>query len=192
MMLLPYTLGMPGLLDTAADWLTTQYGTGHYSSEPWSAHDHYRRGQAFAFAVLLQRAMMLRASGIPGGALESATDWRKQIGYLWPGWTAEEDLAMIEALCLTFRRSASYNATEIHDALVAVLSAICGATTSAVVVTDNPGQVDVQFYAPLSSTSRRQQQAIRWLLWRMIPAHVECYLAWPDEGVGPDPLTAEE
>ena len=191
-MLLPYALGIPGLLDTAASWLKPLYGTGHYSDEPWSEHDHYRRGQAFAFAVLLQRAMMLRASGVPGGALESVTDWRKQIGYLWPGWTTEEDLAMIEALCLTFRRAASYNAQEIHDALVAVLSAVCGATTSAVIVTDNLGEVTVQFYSPLRSTSRRQQQAIRWLLWRMIPAHIPCLVEWPDEGVGPSPLPAEE
>lgn len=197
-MWLPYLCGAGDrAVERAEEDLRPSYGTGHYSAEQWSQHHHYRRGQAFAAAVLRARVAALRAMPRAAACVEFIENWRRLSSYRWPLPTAEMELALLDALS---RAARDHTADGIRHGLAAVFAPLLGGGGYAFAVT-NLGATDptahecnylVQVYSPLRSTDLVTQQLLRWYLWRVTPAHVECWVEWPDEGIAEALLTEEE
>lgn len=197
-MWLPYLCGAGDrALERAERDLRPLYGTGLYSSSEWSQHHHYRRGQAMSAAVLRARIEALRAMPYAAAAVEWIPEWRRLLSYRWPLPTQEMELALLDALT---RAARDHTAAGIQAGLEAVFAPLLPSGSSVFSVTDlgatNPLAHEcnylVKVYSPLHSQDRMTTQLLRWYLWRVTPAHVECWIEWPDELLGETLLTAEE
>jgi hypothetical protein len=161
------------------------YGRGLYETE----HEEtdaasYRRGQFIAFAWTQSRLDALILGSIPDRTLEFVEDWEYTLGLPNPpkGWSIDKRWARLHARAIEHRGS---DATTIEEALKAAVG-------YDVFIVNNPYGADtmsfrVRIFNPITPESA-EWQAVKDVLWRMKPAHVRCYVDWPDLGLADDLL----
>jgi hypothetical protein len=178
-------LDMEDRADAAERAARPNYGRGLYETE----HEQtdaasYRRGQFIAFAWGMSRIDALIMGSIPDRTLEFVAEWEYTLGIPNPPktWTIEQRWQRIRARAIEPRGS---DAENIEDALIAAVG------YDAFII-NNPYVGDamsfrVRIFTPIIPGSA-EWQVVKDVLWRMKPAHVRCYVDWPDLGLADDLL----
>ncbi len=167
------------LLDATERRVRPYYGEGLYGGEG-SGHQCYRRGQVMGLAWAIARALAVQVNAYPDRALELLDEWEVDLGVPHSSrLTLEQRQARILA---RMREPRGADATNIEAALVA-------AAGGHYFVIENPyaGRTLaylVRIYDPLRPGTALNVDAWN-VLWRMTPAHVQCYVEYPDIPFGP-------
>jgi hypothetical protein len=155
------------------------YGTGHYGGEG-TAHQCYRRGQAYGQAYYRALLYLLLDNSRAEQAVQLLDEWEYALGlpHKPDSWTLAQRQTRIRARLMEPIGS--------HlDSIEAALVQLCGGYYFALQQPydgTTPLTYLVQLLDPLTPTCDLYPD-IEALLWRMTPAHVQCFLAFPALGI---------
>jgi len=195
-MRLPYHLGMGRELERTEARLRPLYGTGHYNAtEEWCQHHHYRRGQAYAPAILSRILWAIRRGCVPDRMPSFLDDWKTTLGIRDATGTVAEVLDLLLAVAQMPR---DHTAQCIEDGLENLTGVAAWVVTDLYDSTAIGGNGTMMaFYvnvpSPILNTSYDWRWRIaKWYLWRMTPAHCECVVHFIHVPKGPCLLGDEE
>ena len=165
------------------------YGHGIYGQEG-SGHQAYRRAQVWALALMRSAMEALQVQSIPDKAIELQPEWEEATGLpLNSRQTVEARQARIRARLLEPKGS---DEASIRGALRATVG---GPATFnfdyATIVPTLSVRVAIYSYVPppvdahIVYPDNKYGRDVIDCLWRVMPAHVQCYVRWMDSPGSP-------